>query len=166
MKGKSRKILILTWPVKSFFDGQPSAFTRNFFSPSQPCCRSSLTRRSSAPYKLSCRLAVYGSICASSGLTAISGRAGGIPLGQALFSGYNHICCSPPPAGAKTIRLLPSLADRVRLQAPLAYAARLVSLLSSYSPPLFHTDNVTAASFRAIVSRAISALIPFSVILM
>ena len=96
MKGKSRIIPLLTWPVKSFFDGQPSAFTRNSSSPSQPYCRTSLTRRSSAPYKLSCRLADYGSICASSGLTAISGRAGGHTVRPGPLVGLQtHLMLSP-----------------------------------------------------------------------
>jgi hypothetical protein len=32
MKGKSRKILLLTWPFISFFDGQPSAFTKKLLN--------------------------------------------------------------------------------------------------------------------------------------
>lgn len=123
------------------------------------CCFLALPLRLSSSLVFSQTMVLSGPLL---GLLLSQVLRGGKTLGQALSSGATSAFVALPLLLAKGLARLSCLADRVCLQAPLAYAALLVILLSSYSSPLFHTLSVTAASFRAIVSRAISGRTPLS----
>ena len=97
MKGKSRKILLLTWPQEYIFpDGQPSAFTRNFFLSLSALlliitCQSFLFASQAllSYHRLWFYLCLFG-------LTSISGRAGGHTVRPGPLVGLQpHLMLSP-----------------------------------------------------------------------